>query len=193
MRTPYGELFVEEIVILISALRHCDQRQYYNMCGAQNNRPSSCQQIREETNTKIDLPTENSNSEMIVITGKKINCEAARERILAIQRELVRERSRRRPSCQILLLAGFLPHLLFFCLHPSRPTSRRRRSPSQPSYTTPSSAPRAASCGPSWRTVAAFTSISPQRAPARTRSPSGGQLGRWRRPRNSCYSWLRKR
>lgn len=49
-------------------------------------------QIREETNTKIDLPTENSNSEMIVITGKKGNCEAARERILGIQRELVRER-----------------------------------------------------------------------------------------------------
>lgn len=28
---------------------------------------------------------------MIVITGKKINCEAARDRILAIQRELVRQ------------------------------------------------------------------------------------------------------
>lgn len=51
---------------------------------------SNCEQIREETNTKIDLPTENSNSEMIVITGRKNNCEAARDRILAIQRELVR-------------------------------------------------------------------------------------------------------
>lgn len=47
-------------------------------------------QIREETNTKIDLPAENSNSEMIVITGKKANCEAAKHRILAIQKELVR-------------------------------------------------------------------------------------------------------
>lgn len=47
-------------------------------------------QIREETNTKIDLPAENSNSEMIVITGKKVNCEAARNRILAIQKELVK-------------------------------------------------------------------------------------------------------
>lgn len=47
-------------------------------------------QIREETNTKIDLPAENSNSEMIVITGKKANCEAAKIRILAIQKELVR-------------------------------------------------------------------------------------------------------
>jgi len=44
--------------------------------------------IREETNTKIDLPAENSNSEMIVITGKKANCETARTRILAIQKEL---------------------------------------------------------------------------------------------------------
>lgn len=46
-------------------------------------------QIREETNTRIDLPAENSNSEMIVITGKKENCEAARIRILSIQKELV--------------------------------------------------------------------------------------------------------
>lgn len=59
-------------------------------CEARNDRCSQCHQIREETNTKIDLPTENSNSEMIVITGKKSNCEAARDRILAIQRELVR-------------------------------------------------------------------------------------------------------
>uniref|UniRef100_A0A8C6KD94 Vigilin n=1 Tax=Nothobranchius furzeri TaxID=105023 RepID=A0A8C6KD94_NOTFU len=50
---------------------------------------ANIKKIREETNTKIDLPTENSNSEMIVITGKKSNCEAARDRILAIQRELV--------------------------------------------------------------------------------------------------------
>ncbi|XP_063756714.1 vigilin isoform X1 [Eleginops maclovinus] len=49
---------------------------------------ANIKKIREETTTKIDLPTENSNSEMIVITGRKSNCEAARERILAIQREL---------------------------------------------------------------------------------------------------------
>ncbi|XP_057712200.1 vigilin isoform X2 [Corythoichthys intestinalis] len=49
---------------------------------------ANIKKIREETNTKIDLPTENSNSEMIVITGKKGNCEAARDRILAIQKEL---------------------------------------------------------------------------------------------------------
>uniref|UniRef100_A0A672LX40 Vigilin n=1 Tax=Sinocyclocheilus grahami TaxID=75366 RepID=A0A672LX40_SINGR len=49
---------------------------------------ANIKKIREETNTKIDLPTENSNSEMIVITGKKSSCEAARDRILAIQNEL---------------------------------------------------------------------------------------------------------
>ncbi|KAK1168684.1 vigilin-like [Acipenser oxyrinchus oxyrinchus] len=49
---------------------------------------ANIKKIREETNTKIDLPAENSNSEVIVITGKKANCEAARNRILAIQKEL---------------------------------------------------------------------------------------------------------
>uniref|UniRef100_A0A673YYI7 Vigilin n=1 Tax=Salmo trutta TaxID=8032 RepID=A0A673YYI7_SALTR len=49
---------------------------------------ANIKKIREETNTRIDLPAENSNSEMIVITGKKENCEAARIRILAIQKEL---------------------------------------------------------------------------------------------------------
>ncbi|KAI1889321.1 hypothetical protein AGOR_G00177980 [Albula goreensis] len=49
---------------------------------------ANIKKIREETNTKIDLPAENSNSEMIIITGKKANCEAARNRILAIQKEL---------------------------------------------------------------------------------------------------------
>ncbi|XP_028817191.1 high density lipoprotein binding protein a [Denticeps clupeoides] len=49
---------------------------------------ANIKKIREETNTKIDLPAENSNSEMIIITGKKANVEAARNRILAIQKEL---------------------------------------------------------------------------------------------------------
>uniref|UniRef100_A0A8C7MPY8 Vigilin n=1 Tax=Oncorhynchus kisutch TaxID=8019 RepID=A0A8C7MPY8_ONCKI len=50
---------------------------------------ANIKKIREETNTRIDLPAENSNSEMIVITGKKENCEAARIRILSIQKELM--------------------------------------------------------------------------------------------------------
>jgi len=47
-------------------------------------------QIREETDTKIELPSEGSDSDMIVITGHKAQVEAARDRIIAIQNELVR-------------------------------------------------------------------------------------------------------
>lgn len=46
-------------------------------------------QIREETDTKIDLPSENSDSDVIVITGKKANVEQAKAKIEAIQKELV--------------------------------------------------------------------------------------------------------
>ncbi|XP_055556231.1 uncharacterized protein LOC129734887 [Falco cherrug] len=52
---------------------------------------ANIKKIRKESNTKIDLPAKNSNSETIVITGKRANCEAARHRILAIQKELGRE------------------------------------------------------------------------------------------------------
>lgn len=47
-------------------------------------------QIREETDTKIELPSEGSDSDVIVITGHKAQVEAARDRIVAIQNELVR-------------------------------------------------------------------------------------------------------
>lgn len=47
-------------------------------------------QIREETDTKIELPSEGSDSDVIVITGHKAQVEAARDRITAIQNELVR-------------------------------------------------------------------------------------------------------
>ena len=46
-------------------------------------------QIREETDTKIDLPNENSESDVIVITGKKENVLKARDKIELIQKELV--------------------------------------------------------------------------------------------------------
>ncbi|XP_047399971.1 vigilin isoform X1 [Sciurus carolinensis] len=49
---------------------------------------ANIKKIREESNTKIDLPAENSDSETIVITGKRANCEAARSRILSIQKDL---------------------------------------------------------------------------------------------------------
>lgn len=47
-------------------------------------------QIREETDTKIDLPSEISESDVITITGKKANVEKAQAKIEAIQKEMVR-------------------------------------------------------------------------------------------------------
>ncbi|XP_055649050.1 vigilin-like, partial [Falco peregrinus] len=52
---------------------------------------ANIKKIRKESNTKTDLPAKNNNSETIVITGKRANCEAACHRILAIQKELVSE------------------------------------------------------------------------------------------------------
>jgi hypothetical protein len=46
-------------------------------------------QIREETGTRIDLPAEGNDSDVIVITGKKENAEQAREQIQKIQNEMV--------------------------------------------------------------------------------------------------------
>jgi len=50
---------------------------------------ANIRKIREETSTRIDLPPEGSDSDMIVITGRKENVEKARDRILKIQSELV--------------------------------------------------------------------------------------------------------
>lgn len=46
-------------------------------------------QIREETQTKIDLPAEGEKSDVITITGKKENVLKAKEMIQKIQNELV--------------------------------------------------------------------------------------------------------
>jgi len=46
-------------------------------------------QIREETQTKIDLPAEGEKSDVITITGKKENVVKAKEMIQKIQNELV--------------------------------------------------------------------------------------------------------
>lgn len=50
---------------------------------------ATIRKIRDDTSTKIDLPSENSSSDAIVITGKKDNVEKAKSQIEAIQRELV--------------------------------------------------------------------------------------------------------
>jgi len=49
---------------------------------------TTIKKIREETDTKIELPAEGSDSDVIVITGHKAQVEAARDKILAIQNEL---------------------------------------------------------------------------------------------------------
>ena len=50
---------------------------------------ANIRKIREETHTKIDLPAEGENSDVITITGKKENVEEARDKIRNIQDELV--------------------------------------------------------------------------------------------------------
>lgn len=47
--------------------------------------------IKEETNTKIELPQEGSDSDVIVIIGKKENVQKAKARILAIEKDMVRD------------------------------------------------------------------------------------------------------
>ena len=47
-------------------------------------------QIREETDTKIELPSEKSNSDVIVITGKKDRVEKAKQMLLKMEENLVR-------------------------------------------------------------------------------------------------------
>ncbi|KAK3718445.1 hypothetical protein QZH41_014445 [Actinostola sp. cb2023] len=49
---------------------------------------TTIKKIREETDTKIELPSEGSDSDVIVITGHKGQVEAAKDKILAIQNEL---------------------------------------------------------------------------------------------------------
>lgn len=49
---------------------------------------ATIRKIREETDTRIDLPNEASDSDVIVITGKKENVEAAKQKIEAIQKDL---------------------------------------------------------------------------------------------------------
>ena len=51
---------------------------------------STIRKIKEETKTQIEIPTENSSSDVIIITGYKEQVEKAKAKILAIESELVR-------------------------------------------------------------------------------------------------------
>ena len=50
---------------------------------------STLRKIREDTDTKIELPSEASDSDVIAIIGRKENVLKARARILAIEKEMV--------------------------------------------------------------------------------------------------------
>ena len=50
---------------------------------------ANIKKIKEETGTQIDIPAENSPSDVIVVTGHKAQTEKARDMILKIQSELV--------------------------------------------------------------------------------------------------------
>jgi len=50
---------------------------------------ATIRKIREESDTKIELPSEGSDSDVIIITGYKEKVEMAKEKILAIQNELI--------------------------------------------------------------------------------------------------------
>ena len=50
---------------------------------------ATLRKIREETDTKIELPQENSDSDVIRIIGRKENVQKARAKILAIEKDMV--------------------------------------------------------------------------------------------------------
>lgn len=50
---------------------------------------ATLRKIREDTDTKIELPQENSDSDVIRIIGRKENVQKARARILAIEKDMV--------------------------------------------------------------------------------------------------------
>ncbi len=50
---------------------------------------ATLRKIREETDTRIELPQENNSSDSIRIIGRKENVQKAREKILAIEKDMV--------------------------------------------------------------------------------------------------------
>ena len=51
---------------------------------------ATLRKIREETDTKIELPLESSESDVIRITGRKDNVQRAKARIQSIEKDMVR-------------------------------------------------------------------------------------------------------
>lgn len=50
-------------------------------------------QIREETNTRIEMPAESTDSDTIMIVGRRENVEKARKMIIDIEKQMVRART----------------------------------------------------------------------------------------------------
>ena len=50
---------------------------------------ATLKKIREETSTKIDMPKEGSESDVIVITGRKENVEKAKRQLQDIEKQMV--------------------------------------------------------------------------------------------------------
>ena len=51
---------------------------------------STLRKIREETTTKIEMPREDSDSDIIMITGRKENVEKAKKKLHEIEKQVVR-------------------------------------------------------------------------------------------------------
>ena len=50
---------------------------------------STLKKIREDTNTKIEMPKEEMDSDVIVITGRKEDAEKAKRMLLEIEKQMV--------------------------------------------------------------------------------------------------------
>lgn len=48
-------------------------------------------QIREETNTRVEMPAESTDSDTITIVGRRENVEKARKMIADIEKQMVRD------------------------------------------------------------------------------------------------------
>lgn len=73
---------------------------------------ANIRKIRDETDTRIDLPSETSTSDVIAITGRKENVEKARKMIEDIQKELVS--ACLQSDCKIVIPILSIIHSFFF-------------------------------------------------------------------------------
>lgn len=51
---------------------------------------ATLKRIREDTNTKIDMPKEGADSDIIIVTGRKENVDKAKRQLQDIEKQMVR-------------------------------------------------------------------------------------------------------